>query len=191
MNDTLISGRRGQALAVALTIAMLGSLWVAVVGPLIGLYAGQTLRLTEERRLAAHMAAVAATVPALLRQAARLESSAQAAHAIALAAPSDAVAGAIVQQRMLDLAGTTGITLTSVETLPVQQTGRYRSISLRMTCATSWPRFIALLQALEETRPRLLIDDLDLEVSPGVAFSDGVMIAVSFTVIAFRPGAVL
>jgi hypothetical protein len=60
-----------------------------------------------------------------------------------------------------------------------------------MTCATSWPRFVALLQALEATTPRMLIDDLDLEVSPGVSYPDGVMIAVSFTVIAFRPGAVL
>jgi hypothetical protein len=187
----MISGKRGQALAVALTIVLLSSLWVAVVGPVIGLYAGQTARLTEQRMVAAHMAAVAATVPALLRQAARLESSAQAAQAIAIAAPSDAVAGALVQQRMHDLAATVGITLTSVQTLPVEQSGGYRSISLRMTCATAWPRFIALLQALEETRPRMLIDDVDLEVSPGLSLPDGVMIAVSFTVIAFRMGAAL
>jgi type II secretory pathway component PulM len=191
MNDSMTSGRRGQALAVALTVAVLGSLWVAVIGPVLGLYASQSWRLTEQRRLAAHMAAVADTVPTLLREAAQLQSSARATQSVALSAPSDAVAGAIVQQRMRDLAATTGITLTSVETLPVQQSGSYRSISLRMTCATSWPRFIGLLQALEETRPRLLVDDLDLEVSPGVTLSDGVMIAVSFTVIAFRPGAVL
>jgi type II secretory pathway component PulM len=189
MNDALTSGRRGQALAVALTIVLLASFWVAVVGPLLGLYAGQSWRLAEQRRLAAHMAAVAATVPALLREAAQMQTSAQAARTIALAAPSDAVAGAIVQQRMRDLATTAGITLTSVETLPVQQSGSYRSISLRMTCATAWPRFIALLQALEETRPRMLIDDLDLEVSPGLSYPDGVMIAVSFTVMAFRRGA--
>jgi type II secretory pathway component PulM len=191
MNDALISGRRGQALAVLLTVALLGAIWVAVVDPLLDFYAGQSGRLTDQRRLAAHMAAVAATVPALLREAAQLQSSARAAQRITLAAPSDAVAGAIVQQRMRDLATTTGITLTSVETLPAEQNGGYRSISLRMTCATSWPRFVALLQALEATTPRMLIDDLDLEVSPGVSYPDGVMIAVSFTVIAFRPGAVL
>jgi general secretion pathway protein M len=71
MNDPMISGKRGQALAVALTIVLLSSLWVAVVGPVIGLYAGQTARLTEQRMVAAHMAAVAATVPALRRRAMR------------------------------------------------------------------------------------------------------------------------
>lgn len=191
MNEAMTSGRRGQALAVALTVAVLGSLWVAVVSPLLGFYTGQSARLTDQRRLEEHMAAVAASLPALLREAVQLQSSARRTKTIALVAPSDAVAGAIVQQRMRDLAATTGITLTSVETLPAEQSVGYRSISLRMTCATAWPRFIALLQALEATTPRMLIDDLDLEVSPGVSYPDGVMIAVSFTVIAFRPGAVL
>ena len=114
--------------------------------------------------------------------------SAPAGRDLALEAPSDAVAGARLQQRMQDLATAAGITLSSIETLPAQQQGGYRRISLRVTCSASLPVLTGLLQKLEVSSPRMLIDDLALSASPDLNRPDGIAIAANFTVIAFRPG---
>jgi general secretion pathway protein M len=124
----------------------------------------------------------------LVRQAAALRAAAPTGRDIALEAPSDAVAGARLQQRMQDLATAAGITLGSIETLPAQQQGGYRRISLRVTCSAALPALIDLLQKLEVSSPRMLIDDLDFEASPDLNRPDGIAIGANFTVIAFRPG---
>jgi general secretion pathway protein M len=188
MSENLPNGRRGQLLAIGLTVIGLAVLWVAVVSPLVSLYKSRAQDLDDRRLVAARMASIAGSVPALLRQAAALHAAAPAGRTIALEAPSDAVAGARLQQRMQDLAATTGITLSSIETLPAQQQGGYRRISLRVTCSAPWPVLIGLLQELEVSTPRMLIDDLDLSASPDLDHPNGIAIGANFTVIAFRPG---
>jgi hypothetical protein len=81
-----------------------------------------------------------------------------------------------------------GITLSSVETLPAQQQGGYRRISLRVACSAPMPVLVGFLQKLEVSSPRMLIDDLDLDASPDLNRPDGIALAANFTVIAFRPG---
>jgi general secretion pathway protein M len=188
MSENLPTGRRGQLLAVGLTVICLAALWVAIVSPLMSWYQARALDLDDRRLVAARMARISQTVPVLLRQAAALHAAAPAGHAIALEAPSDAVAGARLQQRIEDLATAAGITLSSIETLPAQQQGGYRRISLRVTCSASLPVLVALLQKLEVSSPRMLIDDLDLDASPDLNRPDGIVIGANFTVIAFRLG---
>jgi hypothetical protein len=188
MSEHLPSGRRGQMLAVALTAILAASIWVAIVSPLMAWYAARSVSLADSRLEVARMAAVAATVPQLLRAAASTRTAAAASRAIALAAPSDAVAGATLQQHMQDLATAAGITLSSVETLPAEQQGGYRRISLRVTCAAPWPVLIGLLQTMEDSTPRMLVDDLALNAAPDLAHPNGIAIDANFTVIAFRPG---
>jgi general secretion pathway protein M len=188
MSENLPNGRRGQLLAIGLTVVALAALWVASVGPLMSWYQNRAQTLDDRRLVAARMALIADTVPALLRQAATLRSSAPAGRSIALEAPSDAVAGARLQQHMQDLATAAGITLGSIETLPARQQGGYRRISLRVTCSAPWPVLTSLLQTLEVSTPRMLIDDLDLQASPDLNHPDGIAIGANFTVIAFRPG---
>lgn len=188
MSEHLPSGRRGQALAVGLTVVVVASLWVGVGSPLESFYLARAQTLADQRLVAAHMAAVAATVPQLLHAAALTHGAARAGQSLALDATSDAVAGARLQQRMQDLAAAAGLTLSSVETLPVEQQGGYRRISLRVTCAASWPKLIGLLQTLEGSSPRMLIDDLDLNASPDLVHPDGIAVNANFIVIAFRAG---
>jgi general secretion pathway protein M len=188
MSENLPTGRRGQVLAIGLTVICLAALWVALVNPLMSWYDARRQELDDRRMLAARMARVAQTVPDLLRQAAALRAAAPAGRDIALEAPSDAVAGARLQQRMQDLAAAADITLGSIETLPAQQQGGYRRISLRVTCAAPLPVLIGLLQKLEVSSPRMLIDDLDFDASPDLNRPDGITIGANFTVIAFRPG---
>ncbi|WP_419758749.1 type II secretion system protein GspM [Acidisoma sp.] len=188
MSETLPSGRRGQLLAVGLTIAGLAVLWVAIVGPLMSWYEARSQGLEDRRMVAARMARIAQTIPDLMRQAEALRAAAPAGRDIALEAPSDAVAGARLQQRMQDLATAAGIRFSSIETLPAQQQGGYRRISLRVTCSAALPVLVGLLQKLEVSNPRMLIDDLDLDASPDLNRPDGIAIGANFTVIAFRPG---
>lgn len=188
MSENLPSGRRGQLLAVALTVILLAALWAGIVSPLIRWYEARAQTIAEQRRLAAHMAAIATTVPGLLHEAAAMHAGASAGRDLSLAAPSDAVAGARLQQQAQDLATTAGITLSSIETLPARQQGAYRRISLRLTCSATWPALISLLQKLELSTPRMLIDDLDLKASPDLNHPDGIMLDANFIVIAFRPG---
>ena len=188
MSENLPTGRRGQILAIALTFVCLAVLWVAVASPLISLYQARALTLDDRRAVTIRMARIAESVPGLLRQAAAQRAAAPAGRDLALEAPSDAVAGARLQQRMQDLAAAAGITLGSIETLPAQQQGGYRRISLRVTCSASLPVLAGLLQKLEVSSPKMLIDDLALDASPDLNRPDGIAIAANFTVIAFRPG---
>lgn len=188
MSEHLPSGRRGQALAVGLTVVVLASIWVGVASPLLAWYDGRAQKLADQRLVAARMEAIVRTVPQLLHAAATAQAATSPSHTLSLEAPSDAVAGARLQQRMQDLAATAGLTLSSVETLPAEQQGAYRRISLRATCAAPWPKLIGLLRSLEESSPRMLIDDLDLGASPDLVHPNGIAINANFTVIAFRPG---
>ena len=188
MSEYLPTGRRGQLLAVGLTVICIAALWVAIVSPLLSWYETRAQELDDRRLVAARMTRIAQSVPDLLRQAAALRAAAPAGRDLALEAPSDAVAGARLQQRMQDLASAAGITLSSIETLPAQQQGGYRRISLRVTCSASLPVLVGLLQKLEVSSPRMLIDDLDLDASPDLNRPDGIAIGANFTVIAFRPG---
>jgi hypothetical protein len=188
MSEHLPSGRRGQFLALGLTVILAVSVWVAAISPLMEWYSARSSALADSRMVAARMAAIAATVPQLLREAAAARSSAAAGRAVALEAPSDAVAGATLQQHMQDLATAAGITLSSIETLPAVQQGDYRRISLKVTCAAPWPVLIGLLQKVEESVPRMLIDNLDLNAAPDLVHPNGVAVGAEFTVIAFRPG---
>ena len=188
MSEYLPTGRRGQLLAVGLTVICIAALWVAMVSPLLSWYETRAQELDDRRLVAARMTRIAQSVPDLLRQAAALRAAAPAGRDLALEAPSDAVAGARLQQRMQDLASAAGITLSSIETLPAQQQGGYRRISLRVTCSASLPVLVGLLQKLEVSSPKMLIDDLDLDASPDLNRPDGIAIGANFTVIAFRPG---
>jgi hypothetical protein len=188
MSEHLPSGRRGQMLAIGMTVILAASLWIAIVSPLMAWYEARSATLADRQLLAERMKAIAATVPPLLRQAAMTRSAAPSGRDIALKALSDAVAAAQLQQHMQDLAQASGITFSSIETLPVEQQGGYRRISLRVTCSAPWSAFIGLLQTIEDSTPRMLIDGLDLNASPDLVHPNGVAIGADFTVIAFRPG---
>jgi hypothetical protein len=188
MSEHLPSGLRGQILAIGMTLIVAASLWIAIVSPVMDWYQARSAILSDRELLAARMKAIAATVPPLLRQAAMTRSSAPSGQDIALQAPSDAVAAARLQQHMQDLAQASGIAFSSIETLPAEQQGGYRRISLRVTCSAPWSVFVGLLQKIEDSTPRMLIDGLDLNASPDLVHPNGIAIGADFTVIAFRPG---
>src|SRR5580698_10350863 len=96
MASSLPNGRRGQLLAIALTLTVAAAIWTGVVAPLFGWYAEQTQRLEQRRALARKMAEVAEALPALQTRAARDEAAGPEPSAV-LDGDTDAIAGATLQ----------------------------------------------------------------------------------------------
>lgn len=180
---SLPTGRRGQALAVAMTLTVLATLWLGVAAPLAGWYAENGQALAERQALAAHMQAVAALLPVLRRTAATPSRAA----ATLLPGGSDALAAAALQEAVNRLAGGAGVGLTSLETLPAVARGGLRRVGLRVALTAPWPQLVALLLAIHRAEPRMLLDDVELRGLPARSHTESVSVDAGFAVYAFRP----
>ena len=140
----LPEGRRGQALAVGLLLLCLGLVWIVVAAPLIALHGERAEVIAGRRALAARMAQLAATLPDLRAQAASVQAVGPAQAAL-LGGATDAVAGATLQQLVLDLAVQAGATPSSTETLAAEQVGAYRRVGVRIALTAPWPVLVRLL----------------------------------------------
>ena len=186
----LPTGRAGQALAVAVTLIAVLLVWEAVAAPLIGWYDARADEVAQQRMLAARMGARAASLPLLRRQVATLRSAGPARSAL-LAGRTDAVAAADLQGRVQDMATGAGTALSSTEALPARQIGAYRRIALRISFNATLPVLVQLLQSLDGSSPRMLVDDLQLHTSPIVMAQNhdaAPPLDATMTVIGFRAG---
>ena len=163
MTSALPEGRRGQALAVSLVVLAAFLLWLGVLGPLAGWYADRSETLDQLRARAAREAALIETLPALRAEA---DSVAKTPTRAVLAGGSDAIAGATLQEQVQAMASSAAAQLTSIETLPAEQSGAYRRIGVRMELSAQLPVVVALLKAIEEAEPSMLVDDIRLTATP-------------------------
>jgi general secretion pathway protein M len=145
--------------------------------------------LAQRRVLARRMAQVVRSLPELERQAADAVSSAPPPSAL-LQGANDAMASAALQQAVRDMAIGAGAVLSTTETLPAEQAGAYRRVSLRVAFAAPWPVMVRLMQAVGQASPVMMIEDLQvrgphLHVGAGEPDLDASML-----VFAFRAGTV-
>lgn len=183
----LPQGRPGQALALALLAALLALAWFVIGDPVLQLYAGREADLAARRLLSVRMSQVEAGLPALQRQSATV--AAPTAVPV-LDGATDAVAGAQLQQAVQDMAVRAGAPLSSVELLTAETAGGYRRIGLRVALNAPWPAMIGLLGAIAQATPAMTVDDLQVHGSRGFIQEPGAALDASWTVTAFRPGAV-
>jgi general secretion pathway protein M len=186
MTSSLPGGPRGRVLAVGLAIAVAVTLWFGIADPLIAWHARRAELLIERQNLARHMAHEAGRLADLKQQIARANASGPPALAL-LEGETDAIAGATLQGVIQDMAQKSGAALTSAEMLPAEQIGDYRRIGVRVAVfAQQWPIMVRLLEAIEQSTPEMLVDDLQIR---GLALrhkQDGPAVDASFTVFAFR-----
>lgn len=184
---SLPDGKRGQALAVALTLVALALLWMSTAGPLIGWYEARAGQLAQQQQLAAHMAALGQEIPALRRAvgAAGLQS---ADDQVLLAGDSDVIAGANLQTALQGLAAQAGTSLDSAALQPAQQDGAVRRISMQLNVTATWPVLIAFLEAIGTARPRMIAGQLSLTSSSPPESDQEQPLHASFTVTGFRAG---
>ena len=185
----LPEGRRGQAVAVGLLLLCLGLLWIVVAAPLVALHEERAEAIAGRRALAARMAQLAATLPDLRAQAASVQAVGPAQSAL-LGGATDAVAGATLQQLVLDLAVQAGATPSSTETLAAESVGAYRRVGVRIALTAPWPVLVRLLQAAAEATPGLLVNDLQIRGSRLLVRPADVPLDALMTVSAFRAGGV-
>jgi general secretion pathway protein M len=180
-------GRRGQFVALALLAVGLGVLWTAVASPLLGWHAERTEQLAQRRLMLAHMEQIVATLPALRQEAGRAGSNVPPATEL-LSGATDAIAGAMLQSAVQDMTAAAGATLASSEALPGEQQGNFRRVALRVAVRGDWPELIALLRAVDESRLRLLVANLQLHATAQQQRTGPAPIEASFVVQGFRPG---
>jgi general secretion pathway protein M len=188
VKPTLPTGRKGQALALALTaLALVLILWGAVL-PARDWYLAQAERLAQQQALAMRMARIAAALPALRAQEA---AAPEAAVPVALLqGETDSIAAANLQERLQALAATAGTSLSSVEMLPVDRPSNEpaesdRAIRLRIMLNAPWASLMKFLDVIEAGPPLMLIDDVRLE-GVRLLLHDSPPLQTSLTVTGFR-----
>ena len=181
----LPTGRTGRWTALGLLFVVLAVLWLGIAGPLLEWHRVRADALEPRAVLALRMAQLVAGLPRLELAAQDAMPSGPRAEAL-LTQSSDAVAAAALLEAVQDMATQAGARLSSTETLPTEAAGRYRRIRLRITLSAPLPAVVALLRALAQASPRMLVDDLQLRAAPVLAGRDSPPIDASMLVLAFR-----
>jgi general secretion pathway protein M len=181
----LPDGRRGQALALALTVIAIAVLWLCTAAPLIGWYDARAEYLAQQEQRAQRMQALSQEIPALRRavSAAGVQSDGD---QILLQGGTDVIAGANLQSMLQNLATTAGTTIDSAALLPAQPSGTLRRISMQVSVTTTWPVLIALLEAIGTSHPYLIVDQISLTNALQAEPSTEPAVAANFTVTGFR-----
>jgi general secretion pathway protein M len=182
---SLPTGRRGQYLAAALAACSVLVVWLAVILPILDWYGSRAAQLTDLRRRAAREAALIEMIPQLKREAA---TAAQAPTRAVLTGSTDAIAGAALQEQVQSIATAADASLTSIETLPAEQVGAYRRIGVRVELNANLPVIVAMLRAVEDAQPSMLVDDIHLTATPVGPLNAALPLDAAFTVYAFRVG---
>ncbi len=182
----LPTGRRGQLLAVGLTVVTLALAWAGLASPLLGWYAERQDRLEQRQTLAAHMAAVAATAPALQRQ---MEAGTGDTRPALLTGTTEAIAGAELQQRLQELSERAAVRMTSAEVLAAEQSGAFRRIRVHVAVSGPWGRLVSLFSAIDGATPHMLVSEMQIGQSRSVTTSPVKPLDASFTVVALYAGA--
>ena len=184
----LPTGASGRWAALGLLAAVLAAAWLGAAAPLLDWYRDRAETLEQRATLARRMAQVAASLPELERAAQADRTAGPQADAV-LTQPSDAVAAAAVLQAVQDMAARAGAPLSSTETLPAEAVGAYRRLRLRIVLSAPLPAVAGLLQALDQARPRMLVDDLQLRAAPVLAGRGSPPLDASMLVMSFRRAA--
>ena len=186
MGTSLPTGRQGRLLALGLIFLTAILLWLGAAQPLLDLYAAQGAKLAQRAALADRMAMLAAEVPALQARAASVPANNGEA---TFQGATDALAGASLQSLLQSLAGAAGATLSSMETLAADQAGPYRRIGVKLSISAPLPVLVQLMAQIEQARPPMLIDDLQIHGSPiMLPGAQSAALDAGFTVYGFRSG---
>ncbi len=180
----LPEGRAGQALALAISAALLALVGFGVIRPGLAWYRGLSARVAATSTLLAHERLFVAELPVLRRKAAQGRPGA--GRDAYLPGGSAAIAGARLQGAVQSLAATHRIGLDSAELLPPASLGSVERIRLRISMTASYPALVGFLDAIGAATPRMLVNRLDLHATGVPAATNDLPLHASFTVSGFR-----
>jgi len=184
----LPDGPTGRAIATGVTLLAV-MLSFFVLAPLHGLYRARQDTLAGQRALLDRTHALVERIPALQRRYTALRTSESRAQ-VTLPGANDAEAAAGLVQTIQALAAAQNTGITSQETLPARRTGHFRAISVRIALTANWADLVALLNAIRQATPRLLVDDLSIQRTTAVGQAGPTAhgpVDSTLTVIGYRP----
>jgi general secretion pathway protein M len=182
---SLPTGRNGKILAAALALLAVLIVWLAAIAPVLDWYGARANRIAELRDRAARETSLISTLPALRIAAAQ---AAKTPARAVLNGATDSIAGAELQEQVQAMATAANTQLTSIETLPAEQVGKYRRIGVRVELNALLPVIVELLRSIEEAQPSMMVDDMHLTATPVGPVAVALPLDASFTVYAFRVG---
>ncbi|AQS91279.1 hypothetical protein A0U94_10135 [Gluconobacter albidus] len=185
----LPDGRKGRLLALGMTFVLL-VLVASGASLLLKQYAEGQADLAEQQDILAHTQILVDTLPDLEKRA-RTASLQARGSTLLISETSQETALAHLQQIVHDAALEGQALPTSMEPLPVSRTGAFERLGVRVSLTTSYAVLVRLLDALDHsTAPRLLVDDLRIDVSGNPQAIDetaeGRALDASFTILALR-----
>jgi general secretion pathway protein M len=181
----LPNGRRGQALALGISVVVLAVAWVGLASPILGWYGQRQDRLLQRETMAGHMAALADTAPALQRQVAAGSGDGR---ATLVEGATEAIAGAVLQQRLQEISERAGVRMTSAEVLATDSAGAYRRIRVHVAVSGPWARLIRLLSDLGQASPSMSVAEMQIGQSRSITTDPVKPLDVSFTAVALYAG---
>jgi hypothetical protein len=187
IDQSWLVGRRGQALAAAVGLAALSSVWFGVVDPLVSLYSEREASLEQRIALLHRMQVLSTSLPALRAASSNKDGRGSRPGMIMLAGATDAVAAADLQGRVQKMAAAAGVSLTAVETLPAEAAGRWHKIPLRISLHASWPVLTNLMRSIEQSPTRIFIDDVHFHSPASATYSAALPVQASMVLYGFRP----
>ena len=105
------------------------------------------------------MTALVETLPTLRREAEN-DSSAAASSNVLLPGATDAIAAAVLQQKIDELAAAAGIRLASEEIMPARPAGDIRAVPVRVTLNAPWGKFVAFLLSLAQAELPMMAEEV-------------------------------
>ncbi|WP_233142312.1 type II secretion system protein GspM [Gluconobacter sp. DsW_056] len=185
----LPDGRKGRLLALGMTFVVL-VLVASGASLLLNQYAEGQADLAEQQDILTHTQILVDTLPDLEKRA-RTASLQARGSTLLISETSQETALARLQQIVHDAALEGQALPTSMEPLPVSRTGAFERLGVRVSLTTSYAVLVRLLDALDHsTAPRLLVDDLRIDVSGNPQAIDetaeGRALDASFTILALR-----
>lgn len=184
---SLPEGRRGQCLALGITLLAALLLWAAAAVPLLGWYAARQETLARKQMLAARMTRLEQAVPGLRHAVARLGAG-QGTAQMLLAGGSDAIAGANLQAALQALAARAGTSLDSIGMQPAKAAQALRLITAQVSLTAPWPVLLAFLTAVETAEPRMIVDSISLNLASVPGSGAPRLLQADLSVTGFRAG---
>jgi general secretion pathway protein M len=166
--SALPEGRRGQALALTLTLLGLWAAASVVVTPIVDLYEDRQTALDQAAEKATRMARIAAERPALEARAAARAVSAGGAPG-AKAPETDSIAGAELAAQVKILAGQTGVTVQSSEAATPEIRGTIHKVAVTFRLSGPYAGLVNLLAKLGEISPAPQAEGFKIQTNPGDA----------------------
>ncbi len=152
---------RSRGLALGILVALLGSLWLAVVRPLVAAYASQRHEVDQTEQLIERFERVVAERPALELRRRALADADQAQH-LTFSAESDGVAAADLQNLVKSAVERGGGALQSTQVKSPRSDNGFRRIGLRVQMTGDVEALRKTLMALEANQPLIFGESLEL-----------------------------